>query len=349
MGVTIARLDFSSDNKAVRHIAGRGHYDAMKKTDFDALLERYLNGTASHAEKVKIEAWLDSRKTIEERNSIWTPDEEDRLFKKISDSILHPATESEIPGRRIPAGLIWKIAAVVALVAGVTWATTGIFFKSSSAAEFTAAEQPRKVFLADGTIIWLSPQSVLRYNGFNEKGERDATLTGEGIFEVAKDAAHPFVIRCGKANVKVLGTSFHLKAAADQLMLEVFTGRVTVLTTHNAREVSAMPQERVILNQQNEIFKEAFSRASVVHLAANTEYNMGFENVPMEQVIARMEKKFNVRFSVQNAAMRHCRITADLTDRSLVRSLEMLSELINVDYKIEGSSVALTGAGCQNQ
>ena len=45
--------------------------------------------------------------------------------------------------------------------------------------------------------------------------------------------------------------------------------------------------------------------------------------------------------SVQDAKLNNSLITADFTDQSLVNTLNMMSEALNIDYEIEGQSVVL--------
>ena len=78
-----------------------------------------------------------------------------------------------------------------------------------------------KVALPDGTKAWLNAESSITYPTRFTKKQRDVSITGEVYFEVAKDAAHPFVVslpaksREEKENghwmqVDVLGTHFNI-------------------------------------------------------------------------------------------------------------------------------------------
>lgn len=76
-------------------------------------------------------------------------------------------------------------------------------------------EIQRKV-LPDGTEVTLNSASSLRYPATFDGQLREVHLEGEGYFKVAKDKAHPFVVRLvSSASVKVLGTSFNVKAYAE--------------------------------------------------------------------------------------------------------------------------------------
>ena len=72
-----------------------------------------------------------------------------------------------------------------------------------------------QVTLSDGTKVWLNAASSLRYpTQFNGK-ERKVYLSGEGYFEVAKNANLPFIVNTGNSDIRVLGTKFNVSAYPD--------------------------------------------------------------------------------------------------------------------------------------
>ena len=81
-------------------------------------------------------------------------------------------------------------------------------------------------------------------------------------------------------------------------------------------------------------------------ITASTEYNMKFQNTSMEKVFEKIEKKFDVKLAIENKQLTKCRVTGDFTDRSLEDTFQMLSELMELDYKIIGNSVEISGKGC---
>jgi transmembrane sensor len=73
-----------------------------------------------------------------------------------------------------------------------------------------------QLVLSDGTKVWLNAASSIRYPVcFNGK-ERKVAVVGEAYLEVAKDAAHPFIVTTRQSNITVLGTSFDVKAYPDE-------------------------------------------------------------------------------------------------------------------------------------
>ena len=72
-----------------------------------------------------------------------------------------------------------------------------------------------RIDLSDGTKVWLNAASSLRYPTQFKGKERKVYLSGEAYFEVAKDAAHPFVVNADRTDITVLGTKFNVSAYPD--------------------------------------------------------------------------------------------------------------------------------------
>lgn len=93
---------------------------------------------------------------------------------------------------------------------------------SSTAKEITynTIETPKggqfQLILSDGTRVWLNAASSLRYPSTFSQGERKVELIGEAYFEVAKNAAKPFLVSSGKQIVEVLGTHFNINAYTNE-------------------------------------------------------------------------------------------------------------------------------------
>ena len=74
-----------------------------------------------------------------------------------------------------------------------------------------------QLVLSDGTKVWLNAASSIRYPVcFSGKDRRVVAIVGEAYLEVAKDAAHPFIVTTPQSNITVLGTSFNVKAYPDE-------------------------------------------------------------------------------------------------------------------------------------
>ena len=103
----------------------------------------------------------------------------------------------------------------------------------------TAKGEIRHLPLSDGSSVTLNTNSVLRVS--YSTGQRDVDLvSGEALFDVAKDRERPFVVRAGDTRVRAVGTSFSVRLdSAGAVRVLVSEGVVEVLRGGRSRPVRA--------------------------------------------------------------------------------------------------------------
>lgn len=162
---------------------------------------------------------------------------------------------------------------------------------------FTTTGAVYTVVLADGTRVWLNAESELRYPERFEGDSREVCLTGEGYFEVTKDAKRPFRVRLGDVTVEVLGTEFNARGYADEETLDVtlVSGGVRVLDEE--REVARLkPSERVDVNVRTGDFR--VSKADLGSVLAWKEGMFVFKNTPLEEILRQLSRWYGEEFSL---------------------------------------------------
>ncbi|MGH2644267.1 MAG: FecR family protein, partial [Chitinophagaceae bacterium] len=92
------------------------------------------------------------------------------------------------------------------------------------------------VTLSDGTKVWLNAGSSLHFPTQFGGKEREVFLTGEAYFEVAEDAAHPFIVEAGNMDVTVLGTRFDITSYSDDPHQKTILAEGSVRITRNGKE-----------------------------------------------------------------------------------------------------------------
>ena len=97
----------------------------------------------------------------------------------------------------------------------------------------TPSSATAEITLSDGTEVWLNADSKLVYPEHFSSKTREVTLTGEAYFNVAHDAAHPFIVRTAGVSTKVLGTEFNVKAyKPNDTHITLIEGKVQLSTQH---------------------------------------------------------------------------------------------------------------------
>jgi transmembrane sensor len=88
--------------------------------------------------------------------------------------------------------------------------------------------QIRRVNLSDGSrmVLNTATEATVRF----DKAHREIELTtGEGLFQVAKDPARPFVVRAGLVSVRAVGTVFAVRTAGQSVDVTVTEGVVELV------------------------------------------------------------------------------------------------------------------------
>jgi len=105
-----------------------------------------------------------------------------------------------------------------------------------------------QVMLADGSRVWLNNLSSLRYPISFQGKERKVELTGEAYFEIAKDAAHPFVVQVKNTTVNVLGTRFDIMAYRDEPEMRATLVAGSISVTAQGNPVLLAPDQQLVID-----------------------------------------------------------------------------------------------------
>jgi transmembrane sensor len=129
----------------------------------------------------------------------------------------------------------WIVAGGMAAAATVALAVMPVGLLSAPAQTYTTAKgEHRTVTLADGTKVDLNAGT--RMTVTLARHERRVSMPeGEAVFDVAHDAARPFLIAAGDRTVRVVGTRFDVRRREGQLSVTVDRGVVEVRPNEDAR------------------------------------------------------------------------------------------------------------------
>ncbi|MBS1567393.1 MAG: FecR domain-containing protein, partial [Bacteroidetes bacterium] len=113
-----------------------------------------------------------------------------------------------------------------------------------------------KLVLPDGTQVWLNSGSKLTYDSLYGASGREVLLTGEAYFDVAKNAARPFIIHAPGFSIRVLGTAFNVRSFPGEKKSEtsLIKGSIEVTFTERpAERIVLKPNEKLVITNENAI------------------------------------------------------------------------------------------------
>lgn len=214
---------------------------------FRELLDRYLAGTCTPVEKAVIEEWFERGGDMGKAGLHLDAAELSRLLANIHQLQDAEDIRSVKPsGRRLwPGG--WRAAALwtgLLITAGIGIWKSGqikkIFNTKQSPVAFTTIStgkgEIKQVVLPDSSVVLLNAGSVLRYHP-DFISRRELHLSGEALFTVTRDEAHPFtVLAADSLSTTVLGTQFNINSydKGEEVQITVVSGKVSVARPGNS-------------------------------------------------------------------------------------------------------------------
>lgn len=337
----------------------------MKKKLSDEILEKYFRGDCNEDEIAEIQAWYHSFEHDEDDISALSGREQEALRILMLNNIRGNIKTAEnnnvadIRKSRFNRPLFYFIAASAAILLVAFFLKT----RMPAAAPVDSNEEIvvnnktnsiQKITLSDGSKVWLSPNSRLSYLKAFAKNSRQVAMNGEAFFEVTKDHSRPFSIHSGEVITKVWGTSFRVRAFANDITkVDVVTGKVSVSTPVKNKTISTdkttQPerQEVMLLPNQEATYNDVSNS-----LKKNTEItdpliviwkkvSISFDNTPMREVFATLNKKFKVHIRSDDKEINADYLNADFTDESLPAIMEMMKKTLNVNYEVNGNEFVL--------
>jgi len=211
----------------------------------------------------------------------------------------------------------------------------------------TQNQEIKEVELPDGTKVWLNENSTLTYPSPFEKLSRNVELKGLAFFDVARDEKKPFHIEADDVGIKVLGTSFSVRAIESEATVEVVvkTGKVRVKGKGNT---ATLEKGRKAIYNKNENRMSTTTAKSLNEVAW---YNniLTFDETEWAQTISDLENHYKVQLNLENSSMIECPITYTAENIPLSNILNDFSKMFNL--KVEKSSdkiYNLVGGECAN-
>ena len=188
--------------------------------------------------------------------------------------------------------------------------------------------------LPDGTVVQLNSDSKLVIPEFFADDVREVYLTGEAFFDVVKDSSRPFVIRTPGLKVKVLGTSFNVRAYKNDTAesVAVKSGEVTVSRLLSQDDVMLTPNEMVSIVEHGGFEKAVIADQDQVF--GWTERRLVFVDEPLDRVLETISRWYGVSIDTEAEILVQKPYTANYENPVLNEVMTSLSHVYNFHYTI---------------
>ncbi len=324
------------------------------------LLVKYLAGETCADESQQVLAWLElpeNKKEFEKLKATWDMSTQtetmsdadvDAAWKKVQKRMHEPKQTvirniNEGPGYVQPkVNWFLRIAAVMIPALMVSFLMWQYGKNDVKQLALSSGKDRLEQTLPDGSVIYLAPNTTFEYPEKFDDDARTVTLKGEAFFEITKDASRPFTIALEEAEVRVLGTSFNIKAfSKKQTVVIVETGKV-LFSAINKVELEKGDQGK--MDSSGSVSK---SRSVEADYYSHKTQTLVFEKTELNKVIEVLNAIYSTQIILENESIGNCKLTATFSEQDLDSVLEVIAATFNLSVSKEGEIIKLNGEGCE--
>lgn len=242
--------------------------------------------------------------------------------------------------RNFYATTLFKVAAVV-VFAIIVGTASFIFLQKENAIakhQLVSGSDPITNFeLPDGTIVSLNSDSKIVFPEMFDDDTREVSIEGEAFFNVRPNPTKPFIISAGKAQIKVLGTSFNVNAypGTDKVEVIVETGKVQVsrkeTNPSKTDELILIPGDKGILSCSTSILSK--SKNEDLNFLAWKTHNLIFRETSLNEVILTLKKVYKVEIGFADKNLGNLLLTGQYNNYSIEFILEVISSTLQLEVE----------------
>jgi len=323
-----------------------------KKLNSELIL-KHLSGHISDEEIEQLTSWVNESAENENQfaemqnsyiflASTLSPDNQKSAFNEIINQINNKKKKKGISVKRI-----YSIAASIlfpVLLGAFAW-----FYQWSNTSNkpelFTEIVAPPKhnsqITLSDGTQVWLSPESKLRYGQNYGRKTRNVILDGEGYFEVAKNQEKPFTVETRQLKVRVLGTSFNLEAYSNETMIRttLVRGSLQIESELISKGILLAPGDRISLDVNSKQLTSEKVNTEIYRLVKDG--MIIFKRNTLAEVCRKLERWFMIPVELKGNDNQDLLFTAKFQDEPLEKILRILNLTIPINYQIMNDKIVI--------
>jgi transmembrane sensor len=306
-------------------------------------LLRLIEGDCSPEEAAAIQAWVaaDPKRgeLLDQLRAVWRLTGDTTRVWDIPES--HGRPQRAKPTLElVPRGHGWWTApwvtpAAAAAIAVLAAGSLFWFFPRGPGAPHayaTARGQLSSLTLPDGSRVLLGVDTRLRVPRDYGARSRTVDLEGEAYFVVEYDAKRPFIVRTEHGSTQDLGTEFAVRAYRQETSLQVVVaeGRVALRGAKRADPVlvTLRPGERAVLDSGGAA--TVMRDVPLANYLAWTRGALLFDDAPLAQVVAQLERWYDLEIETNDSALADERVTISFMTKSADEAVQALAQVLDV-------------------
>lgn len=333
-----------------------------EKKHIDEFIATYLTEGLDKNALAELKAWIAASPENEDyfiqQREVWfsavsreaaSKYNKDKAFDTFKNRIGNRKQVEKAPRQEFRLSAVWRYAAIIAVILAVgcfSYWQGGVNVKDTFAdiSVETPLGSRTKLYLPDGTLVWLNAGSRMTYSQGFGVDNRKVELEGEGYFEVQRNEKLPFFVKTKDLQLQVLGTKFNFRDYPEdhEVVVSLLEGKVGLSNLlKKEKEAFLAPDERAILNKANGLMTVETVTAS--NASQWTDGYLFFDEELLPDIVKELERSYNVNIHIANDSLNKFRFYGNFVRReqSIQEVLDALASTEKIQYKIEERNITI--------
>ncbi|TDQ73464.1 FecR family protein [Sphingobacterium yanglingense] len=279
--------------------------------------------------------------TLQQKEKRRAKFQEIKRSKELNDTIIpkiHKAQSRNISIYRVYAAVASVI--VILLFAGY-YAIHFPMQRTAYISLATGAMDEKKIILPDGSKLWLSANTEIRYEeDFGARNRNIEVIDGEAYFDVIKNDKLPFIVKAKSTTTRVLGTAFTITSYRQlgYTDIQVNRGKVNVQAAHQNYTGLTIGDaihldEKTMHSNPYKFDRGRFDPES---------RHVFLQSVSFEELALRIDQIYGYRLVASSPDIKTKKYTIEITKADTIDSLlSNISWLHHGTYEIKGKEVVM--------
>lgn len=194
--------------------------------------------------------------------------------------------------------------------------------------------------LPDGTKVWLNAASTITYPAAFNGDERVVELSGEAYFDVAANAAQPFVVKARDTKVRVLGTELNVMAYKEEEEMFTTLVRGSVQVERQFQAMRLKPGNQMETGKGFTLHENGDVEAAIAW--KNGKFHFG-DNATIETIMRQVANWYDVEVVYKGTVTEHIGGTV-ARNVSLSELLKVLEATGLVKFKVQDRRIEVSPA-----
>lgn len=306
------------------------------------LLQRYLSGKTNEQQHQIVDEWYhatDDSKPI----GLWSQQGKRNAVKgSIQLQILDRINQPKVVSIR---SRIAAAACIIVLITSALWFYMLNHHKQPTVYYTVTAPfgDIKQIQLPDKSRVWLKSGTTLQYSSLYGKESRHLELIeGEAFFEVRHDITHPFIVKAGQLETKVLGTAFNIQAYSKRPSIQVWVQQGRVQVSDSGQVLTELSKGKRFHWDR----KDGHSFIDSLEWKQVQAWQQGvllLESTTFTELVFELKEIYGVTLVTNNADIRRQHYDAKffIHKTSVNDIMATLAAVHGMQYKIQGKTITL--------